>query len=235
MSHLQTNANGYLDERAKLRGKTAVVVGGGGGIGAEVSLALAGAGVNIAICDKNKEALAATLAAADIFGITVLSRQADVRSRDQLDDFFSEVARWTEEVDILVNVAGGTLQRSFLNSDCNQDDEDIRLNFGYVMDSIRHTAPKMRRGGSIINFTTIEAHRGAASFATYAGAKAATTHLSRALAVELGPTGIRVNCVAPDTTPSVGNGAALPLEKDEAIGRLPPRAAELGLEMYIPL
>jgi NAD(P)-dependent dehydrogenase (short-subunit alcohol dehydrogenase family) len=152
-----------------------------------------------------------------------------------LDDFFSEVARWTEEVDILVNVAGGTLQRSFLSSDRNQDDEDIRLNFGYVMDSIRHTAPKMRRGGSIINFTTIEAHRGAASFATYAGAKAATTHLSRALAVELGPAGIRVNCVAPDTTPSVGNGAALPLEKYEAIGRLPPRAAELGLEMYIPL
>jgi NAD(P)-dependent dehydrogenase (short-subunit alcohol dehydrogenase family) len=57
-------------------------------------------------------------------------------------------------------------------------------------------------GGSIINFTTIEAHRSAPGNAVYAGAKAAVTHASRTLAVELAPDGIRVNTIAPDMTPT---------------------------------
>jgi NAD(P)-dependent dehydrogenase (short-subunit alcohol dehydrogenase family) len=59
---------------------------------------------------------------------------------------------------------------------------DIRRNYGYVLDSTRLAVPLLRksgRGGSIINFTTIEAHRGAAGFAVYAGAKAALTNFTR--------------------------------------------------------
>ncbi len=58
------------------------------------------------------------------------------------------------------------------------------------------------RGGSIINITTIEAHRAAPGFAVYSAAKAAATHFARTLAVELGPDRIRVNNVAPDITPT---------------------------------
>ena len=68
--------------------------------------------------------------------------------------------------------------------------DDIHRNFGYALDSIAAALPRLRaggNGGSIVNFTTIEAHRGAAGFAVYAGAKAALTNFSRALALELAP------------------------------------------------
>jgi NAD(P)-dependent dehydrogenase (short-subunit alcohol dehydrogenase family) len=137
----------------------------------------------------------------------------------------------------LVNLAGGTLRRAFADSDAEADARDIRRNYGYVLDSTRRAIPLLRktgRGGSIINFTTIEAHRGAASFAVYAGAKAATTNFSAALAVELGAENIRVNCIAPDTTPSAGNVNAVP-GIAEGFGSLPAGVAAKGMAMYVPL
>lgn len=108
------------------------------------------------------------------------------------------------------------------------------------MSSSRASAPspffvRRRRGGSIINFTTIEAHRGAAGFAVYAGAKAATANFSRALAVELGGENIRVNYIAPDTTPSKGNADAMPPEVAAGYATTTPDAIAKGLGMYVPL
>jgi NAD(P)-dependent dehydrogenase (short-subunit alcohol dehydrogenase family) len=81
----------------------------------------------------------------------------------------------------------------------------IRANFGHVLHTAARAIPAIRaggRGGSIINITTIEAHRAAPNFAVYSAAKAATTHFARTLAVELAPDRIRVNNVAPDITPT---------------------------------
>ncbi len=87
------------------------------------------------------------------------------------------------------------------------------MNYGYVIDSVRRAVPLIRSGGtggSIINFTTIEAHRGAATYAVYAGAKAATTNFSRAMALELGADRIRVNPIAPDANPGkTSNGRSV--------------------------
>ena len=62
------------------------------------------------------------------------------------------------------------------------------------------------RGGSIINVTSIEAHRAAPGFAVYSAMKAAVANLTQSLALELGPRRIRVNCVAPDVIPTPGVG-----------------------------
>lgn len=116
--------------------------------------------------------------------------------------------------------------------------DDIQRNYGYVVQSVQQAVPLIRRGGrggSIINFTTIEAHRGAAGFSVYAGAKAATANFTRAMAVELGGEGIRFNCIASDTTPSQGNANAMPASVGEAFGKLPAEAIGKGFEMYIPL
>jgi len=121
---------------------------------------------------------------------------------------------------------GGVKRSLFVNTTPEQNARDIQLNFGYVIDSVRRAIPLIRRGGrggSIINFTTIEAFRGAASFAVYAGAKAATTNFSRALAVELGADKIRVNMIAPDTSPVKNTNRALypeDLERFAAMGFL---------------
>ena len=76
----------------------------------------------------------------------------------------------------------------------------MRTNFTWVVDATQQAARRMAesgRGGGIVMLTSIEAHRAAPGFAVYASMKAALTHLARTLAVELGPSGIRVTCVAP--------------------------------------
>jgi NAD(P)-dependent dehydrogenase (short-subunit alcohol dehydrogenase family) len=115
---------------------------------------------------------------------------------------------------------------------------DIQRNYGYVIESTRMAVPLLRKrgsGGCIINFTTIEAHRGAGGFAVYAGAKAATMNFSRAMAWELGPEGIRVNIIAPDTTDSPGNRSALPVAIRDMNADVPAEWWDRAMQMYIPL
>src|ERR1700734_509624 len=167
-----------------------------------------------------------------------MSVRADVTDADTLDAFYDRVEAELDRFDILVNVAGGVKRSLFLKTTREDNARDIRLNYGYIIDSVRRAVPLIRRGargGSIINFTTIEAHRGAATFAVYAGAKAATTNFTRALAVELGAEHIRLNTVAPDTTPSNGNVAAMPAELPARMMALPEAARSAGMRMYIPM
>lgn len=229
--------NGFLEQRANLAGKVAAVVGGGGGIGAGISLALAKAGVDLAICDIDVAALTETADAVRAMGRRVSAMPADATDEAALDAFYDGVERDFPRLDILVNVAGGTKRQMLADASRADIARDIHRNYGYVVQSVQRAAPLIRRsgaGGSIINFTTIEAHRGAASFSVYAGAKAATANFSRSMAVELGKDRIRVNCIAPDTTPSHGNMAAMPSSFAEGFAQLPPHVQGKGMEMYIP-
>ena len=79
----------FLDQRAGLTGRVAVVVGGGGGIGAAVSLALAGAGVDLAVCDVNQSAMEETRRAACGLGRRVYAEGVDVTDSTQLDRFYA--------------------------------------------------------------------------------------------------------------------------------------------------
>jgi NAD(P)-dependent dehydrogenase (short-subunit alcohol dehydrogenase family) len=114
---------------------------------------------------------------------------AYVTDPQTLDAFFDRVEGEIGRADILVNVAGGVRRSPFEQTNRTDHARDIRLNFGYAIDSCQRAIPLPRKsgnGGSSINFTTIEAHRGAATFAVYAGAKAAKTNFNRALAVASG-------------------------------------------------
>lgn len=225
-----------MDQRANLAGRKAVVLGGAFGIGRAVTLALASEGVDVAFCDNDTAALPETEAEARALGRRVLAVEADVLDREAVARFHEAAAGFFGgSFDILVNLAGGVKQRDFLTSTDEEDAADIRRNFGYVIQSIRAAVPRMPRGGSIINFTTIEAHRGAGSFSVYAGAKAATRNLTKALAVELGPRGIRVNELVPDTTTSRGNMLAM---RDDLLARAVAageEASAAAMKLYVPL
>jgi NAD(P)-dependent dehydrogenase (short-subunit alcohol dehydrogenase family) len=228
---------GIFDERARLAGKVAALVGGGGGIGAAVSIALAQAGVDLAICDIDKAQMDETAWTARSLGRKVTTRCADATDEAALDAYYDQLEQDFGRLDIVVNVAGGTQRRAFMDTSRADIAGDIHRNYGYVVQSVQRAVPLIQRsgnGGSIVNFTTIEAHRGAAGFSVYAGAKAATTNFTRAMAVELGKGRIRLNCIAPDTTPSRGNGNGLPPEFGEAFARLPVSVMAKGMEMYIP-
>lgn len=232
---------GLLEGHADLAGKVAVVVGGASGfIGRAVTLTLAKAGVSIAACDNDAAAVEAIVGEVEALGTgaRILSVQADVVDPAQLDAFYDRVEQEFDRVDILVNVAGGVKRSLFLESTREDNARDIRLNYGYVVDSVRRAVPLIRRGGrggSIINFTTIEAHRGAATYAVYAGAKAATTNFSRAMALELGGDQIRVNLIAPDTSPARASNSALYPADFERLAALGEDALSEAYKMYIPL
>jgi 3-oxoacyl-[acyl-carrier protein] reductase len=214
---LDTTDKSFLDDRAALSGKVALVAGGGGGLGRAVALDFARAGMHLALCDRDAESLASTAAEAREIGASVVDGVLDVRDADALSGFFDIVDREFDRLDVLVNVVGGTFRSDFLDVNAKGVDTLVRTNFTWVVDAIRLAASRMAGsasgggsgGGSIMTITSIEAHRAAPRYAVYAAMKAAVTHLSKILAVELGPAGIRVNCIAPDIVPTVGMGKLL--------------------------
>jgi len=229
---------GLLEANARLAGKVAVVIGGAGEIlGRAVSLALARAGVHIASCDIDAAAVRTIVPEMQALGVRILSVHADAAEPQALNGFYDRVAAEFDHVDIVVNLVGGVRRSPFMDTTPEQNARDIQLNYGYVIQSVRRAVPLIRkggRGGSIINFTTIEAHRGAATYAVYAGAKAATTNFSRAMAVELGAEQIRVNLIAPDTNVARGSNAALYAEDLRKLAALGSDALGESMKMYVP-
>jgi len=226
-----------MEAHKALAGKNAVVVGGAFGIGRAISLALAEAGINIATCDADEEAAGKIGAEVEARGVKCLSVHADVRDVEAFDSFFDKVEEEFASLDFLINVAGGVKSDFFTNTSREQNAAEIRLNYGYILDAVHRAVPLIRkggRGGSIVSFTTIEAHRGAATYAVYAGAKAATTNFSRVLAVELGAEQIRVNLIAPDTTPSRTSSSSATPEFMEKWNALSPEVQAEAMKLYIP-
>ncbi len=115
---------------------------------------------------------------------------------------------------VLVNNAGGGFRSSFLDVDDKGQDALVRENFVSVANLVRACVPKMPDDGraSIVNITSIEAHRAAPGFAVYSAMKAAVENFSRTLALELGDRRIRVNCIAPDVIPTPGIGGDVPVK-----------------------
>jgi NAD(P)-dependent dehydrogenase (short-subunit alcohol dehydrogenase family) len=202
----------FLEERAALSGKVALVAGGGGGLGRAVALDFARAGMHLALCDRDADSLSSTAAEARGIGASVTQGVLDVRDAEALGGFFETADSAFDRLDVLVNVVGGTFRSDFLDVNSKGVDTLVRTNFTWVTEAIQLAATRMAasgRGGSIMTITSIEAHRAAPRYAVYAAMKAAVTHLSQILAVELGPAGIRVNCIAPDIVPTVGMGRLL--------------------------
>jgi len=197
---------GLLEDRADLEGKVAVITGGARGLGGAVARDLALAGVDLAVCDRDERAVNLMAEYAGELGRRVVKETLDVRDPDALTEFFDHADR-LGRLDILINVVGGTFRQNFADSSPRSWDALIRANYTWILHSTSLAIPRMRsgrRGGSIINLTSIEAHRAAPGFAVYAGLKAAVTNFSRTLAVELAAEGIRVNTIAPDMVPTEG-------------------------------
>jgi 3-oxoacyl-[acyl-carrier protein] reductase len=196
---------GWFDERAGLDGAVAVITGGAGGLGESIVLDLAANGGRVAVIDLDAAALEALRLRLVKEGHDPIAHHGDARDPETLAHLFTEVDRRWARLDVLVNVVGGTFRAPFTETSPKAWDALLRTNLLHVLHACSLAIPRMRaggRGGSIINLTTIEAHRAAPGFAVYSAAKAAVEQFARTLAVELAPDGIRVNSVAPDYVPT---------------------------------
>ncbi|MYS85860.1 SDR family NAD(P)-dependent oxidoreductase [Embleya scabrispora] len=201
---------------ALLTDRIAVVTGAARGIGAATAVALARFGADVAICDREPIGLQETAKAIEASGRRTLAVELDVRDGDGVERFLHEAHSTLGGLDILVNNAGGGFWSPFMEVRPKGQTALVDENFTSVTHVIRHGAPLMREGGSIVNVTSIEAFRAAPGFAVYAAMKAAVEQLTKSLALELSDRRIRVNCVAPDAIPTPGDaGLAETFETDE--------------------
>jgi NAD(P)-dependent dehydrogenase (short-subunit alcohol dehydrogenase family) len=197
---------------ALLTDRVAIVTGAAVGIGEGIARAFANFGAHLAICDRDVANLDRTADEIERAGRRVVAAELDVREREEVDGFLDVVREQLGPVDILVNNAGGGFKAAFLDVNAKGQDSLVRENFMSVTHLIRGVVPLMpESGGSIVNLTSIEAHRAAPGYAVYAAMKAAVTNLTKSLALELGDRMIRVNCIAPDVIPTPGIGGDVPV------------------------
>jgi NAD(P)-dependent dehydrogenase (short-subunit alcohol dehydrogenase family) len=192
-------------DAVSLDGKVALVTGGAQGIGAAAAIALAGFGADLAICDRNTEGMRVTAAAVDALGRRCVTGELDVRDADAVERWLGDVAKELGRVDVLVNNAGGGFYAAFLDVNAKGQGALVDENFTSVTHFVRGCVPIMSAGSSIINVTSIEAHRAAPGFGVYAAMKAAVESLTKTLALELATKQIRVNAIAPDAIPTPGD------------------------------
>lgn len=192
---------------ALLTDRVAVVTGGAVGIGEAIALAFARFGAHVAVCDRDVENLDGTADGIEATGRRVVAAELDVRDEAASREFIDTVSQELGRVDVLVNNAGGGFLAEFVDVSATGQDALVRENFASVTNFVRPAVAAMgEQGGSIVNLTSIEAHRAAPGYAVYSAMKAAVTSLTKSLALELGPRLIRVNCIAPDVIPTPGVG-----------------------------
>ena len=184
----------------------AVVTGAAVGIGRATALALGRFGADLAICDRDEEHLTEGATELRNSGHRVVNAVLDVRDPAAVATFVEQVSGEFLRVDVLVNNAGGGFAANFVDVNDRGQDALMRENFTSVTNLVRSCLPLMVDGGSIVNITSIEAHRAAPAFAVYSAMKAAVASLTKSLALELGQRMIRVNCIAPDVIPTPGIG-----------------------------
>ncbi|HLG92837.1 MAG TPA: SDR family oxidoreductase [Acidimicrobiales bacterium] len=191
-------------EEFLLGGRVAVVSGAAAGIGRAVAQAFARFGADLGLCDRDGEGLSSL--AKELAPAQVVTSVLDVRRREETGAFVEEVARRFGRIDVLVNNAGGGFASPFERLSPRAQDALIAENFTAVADLTRQCLPWMGDGASIVNVTSIEAHRAGPGYSVYSAMKAAVASLTKTLALELGGRGIRVNCIAPDVIPTPGVG-----------------------------
>lgn len=186
---------------SSLKGKVAIVTGGARDIGRHVSLKLAAAGAKVCLNYlNNKEAGDETVKMITDAGGEAISVQADITKAAEVKKVVDAcTAAYGNTIHILVNVAGGLMGRKVL-ADLDEAfwDAVIDVNLKSAYLTTRETVPYMTEGGAIVNFSSQAARDGGGFGAlAYATAKGAILTLTRGLAKELGPKGIRVNAVSP--------------------------------------
>ncbi len=187
-----------------LAGKTALVTGGGAGIGLAIAQAFAVLGARVVVAEIDPERAAAArqaLTASPTSWVAV----TDVRSVAAVETLLAEIESRCGTLEVLVNNVGDFLNvvKPFERTTEEEWDALYAINLRHMFIVTRAAIPLLRRaqhGASIINLSTIEAFRGIPMTAVYSAFKSAVTGFTRSLALELGPRGIRVNAIAPETT-----------------------------------
>jgi len=203
-----------------LKGKVAIITGAASGIGRATAVLFAQEHATVVITDINDKGGLETLTMIRkeknqaIFVHTDVSRESDVKN------MVKRVKKDYGTIDILVNNAGVVLVKPILDTTEQDFEHVVNTNYKSVFLCTKHVVPYMKKGGSIVNIASISGHVGQINHAVYGGTKGAIIALTRALAWELAPRGIRVNSVSPGS-----------VETPMLLGDVETEAKRLGIPM----
>jgi gluconate 5-dehydrogenase len=206
-----------------LKDKNILVTGGASGLGYAIARAFASNQCNVIVVGRKEEKLKKAKAE---LGERATCMAFDLSQIDRLPELVRRIVDSVGEIDILVNSAGINQKKEALAVSDQEYGDIIRTNQSAVFALTREVAKSMihRRAGNIIMISSMASHYGLPKVISYTASKAAVEGMTRALAVEWSPYGIRVNCIAPGFIVTAMSSEALdndPERKRRVLDRTP--------------
>ena len=183
-----------------LEGKVALVTGAGRGIGKAIALRYAQEGADVAFTDLAiNEAVEETVKELEAMGVKAKAYASNAANFDETHEVVKQVVEDFGRIDVLVNNAGITKDGLMMRMSEAQWDAVINVNLKSAFNFIHAVTPVMakQRSGSIINMSSVVGVSGNAGQCNYSASKAGMIGLAKSIAKEMGPRGIRANCIAP--------------------------------------
>ena len=188
----------HVIDRFRLNGQVTLVTGAGAGIGRAIAKVFAAAGSAVAVTDLKNETAEAVAAEIRQAGGKAIGLACNVTKEDDLSAAVDAAVKAFGKLTILVNNAGGGGPKPF---DMPMSDFEwaYQLNVFSLFRLTQLSAPHMQKagGGAILNISSMAGENKNIRMSSYGSSKAAVNHLTRNVAFDLGPMGIRVNCIAP--------------------------------------
>jgi NAD(P)-dependent dehydrogenase (short-subunit alcohol dehydrogenase family) len=203
--------------------KIAIVTGGASGLGLATAKRIVENNIRTIIIGRNKQTLSDV---AQELGELCSYKVFDLRDLKGIPQLISEIVAEHGRIDILINNAGINQKKTFTEVSDDEFEEVIKTNLTSVFVLSREVAKQMlkRKSGVIINISSMAAQYGIPYVIAYTAAKSAIEGMTKAMAVELSPEGIRVNCVAPGFITTKMSSNALdsdPERKSKVLSRTP--------------
>jgi len=186
-----------LAEAFSLTGKVAIVTGAGRGIGAQTAKTYAEAGADVVLAARTKEQLDEVAEVVRGFGRRALVIPSDVNENEAIEDIVAQTMSEFGRIDVVVNNAGGTMPRPFMDTSAGYLERAFHFNVTTAFVLTKAAAPHMLAAGSgaVVNISSAIGRLRDRGFVAYGTAKAALTHMTRLMAADLAPK-VRVNAIA---------------------------------------
>ena len=182
-----------------LRGKTAVITGAAGGLGSALAKALAKESCHLALIDINQQALSELTEKLKTPALRISYHVVNLCNKTEIDNLPAELILVHSSIDVIINNAGMTLQKSIESHSADDWQRVFNLNFWAAVSMCQTFLPFLRQQNSahIVNLSSMAAFHGLPSQCSYSSSKAALQAYSESLRAELSGDGIGVSCIHP--------------------------------------
>ncbi|MDD5178273.1 MAG: SDR family oxidoreductase [Candidatus Nanoarchaeia archaeon] len=212
----------------RLKDKVAIITGAASGIGRSSALLFAKEGAKIVVADYNEELGKETVSLIKKEKGEAIFVKTDVSNEKDIKNMIDQTIKSFKKIDILYNNAGIELGKNILDTTPEEWDNVISINLKGVFLGCKYAIPYIKKGGSIINTSSIAGIVGFANLAAYCASKGGIILLTKQMALDFAKKGIRVNCICP-------GGILTPMLERFIKNSPDPQATRKGMDSMHPL